>query len=329
MSTEELPISTEIPDPDISIEDLEQNPDQNHVDRGDDSSLSMVLPDLVSESSAESLTELPDRFPPAQLDAPVDITQDLLAQTIEPNIPEVRQVRFKTIAGKLTLILPSDREIKQDTGLFYAELNWSDLLEQLEQRLLAGERFWQPRTLVYLQSGDRLLDPRQFQEIEDALLARELVLHSVATFRRQTAINAATAGYSIEQGTVSNELASPDRALDDPLYVKMTVRSGVEIRHPGSIVIFGDVNAGGEVIADGDILVWGKLKGKAHAGAKGNAQATIMALHLEATQLRIGDFIARVEAPATMYCPEVAHVSTSGSPSICIIRASDYSSLKP
>jgi septum site-determining protein MinC len=287
--------------------------------------------ELPEDSLSGTMPEVESDLLPVQLDAPLDLSQALLSQlsqSLDAKVPEVRQVRFKTIAGKLTLILPTDKEVKDNIGLFYAELSWSDIQEQLEQRLIAGERFWQPQTLVYLQCGDRLLDTRQLQELADALQARELVLHNVATFRRQTAINAATAGFSVEQGAVSNELISSDNALDDPLYVKMTVRSGTEIRHPGSVIIFGDVNAGGEVIADGDILVWGKLKGLAHAGAKGNAQAVIMALHLEATQLRIGDFIARVETPATMYCPEVAHVSTVGSPSICIIRASDYSSLR-
>jgi septum site-determining protein MinC len=108
----------------------------------------------------------------------------------------------------------------------------------------------------------------------------------------------------------------------------MTIRSGAEIVHPGSVIIFGDVNAGGEVIAEGDILVWGKLKGKAHAGVKGNAQAVIMALHMEATQLRIADFIARVDTPATNFCPEIAYINQQGAPGICIVRAAEYSSLK-
>ncbi len=247
-----------------------------------------------------------------------------------PKLPEVAQVRFKTVAGKLNLLLPNDKEIKDEEGTIHSALTWGDILEQLQQRLNAADRFWQPQTLVYLQAGDRLLDTRQFQEIAEILQSHELILQSVYTFRRQTAINAATAGFSVDQGAISNPLinqnSSTDTPLDDPLYVKMTVRSGTEIRHAGSIVIFGDVNAGGEIIADGDILVWGKLKGVAHAGAKGNSQAVIMALHMEATQLRIGDFIARVDTPTTNFCPEIAHISVTGSPSICIVRSVDYSS---
>lgn len=249
------------------------------------------------------------------------------ASEVDSGKKNVLQARLKNIDGRLTLLLPPDKEIKDEDGSTHISVTWADLLEQLQQGLAASERFWQPGTLVYLQSGDRLLDASQLQEISEALQSHQLTLHGVATDRRQTAINAATAGLSVEQGRPSHHLASNRPALDDPLYVTMTVRSGTEIRHPGSVIVFGDINAGGEAIADGDILVWGKLKGKAHAGASGNAQAVIMALHLEATQLRIADFIARVESPDTNFCPEVAYVSTTGSPGICIVRA-DYFSVR-
>ncbi|CCQ58703.1 Septum site-determining protein MinC [Crocosphaera watsonii WH 0005] len=95
--------------------------------------------------------------------------------------------------------------------------------------------------------------------------AAELKLTRVFTSRRQTAITAATAGYSVEQETPQRELFTTEIAkpgnLTEPLYVKTTVRSGVVIRHPGSIIIRGDVNPGGEVIADGDIIIWGHLRG--------------------------------------------------------------------
>ncbi len=236
----------------------------------------------------------------------------------------ITQIRFKTIDGKLTLLLPAEAILKAEDGSEHVGTTWSDFLEQLQQRLSGSEQFWQSGTLVYLQGGDRLLDARQLHELAEALQANQLILHNVATLRRQTAIAAATLGLSVEQGKVANSLTQSLSAPAEPLYVKMTVRSGTEIRHPGSVIVFGDVNAGAEVIADGDILVWGKLKGMAHAGANGNTQAAIAALHLEATQLRIGDYVARVDIPTTQYNPEVAHISTMDTPSICIMQAADY-----
>ena len=58
-----------------------------------------------------------------------------------------------------------------------------------------------------------------------------------------------------------------------------------------SIVIIGDVNAGSEVIAGGNIVVTGFLKGLAHAGAKGNTKAIIIARGIENSQIRIANIV--------------------------------------
>lgn len=75
--------------------------------------------------------------------------------------------------------------------------------------------------------------------------------------------------------------------------VRRTVRSGQSIRYPGHVVVYGDVNPGGEIVAGGDVIVWGKLNGVVHAGATGDENAIVGALQLAAMQLRIGNVIAR------------------------------------
>lgn len=75
--------------------------------------------------------------------------------------------------------------------------------------------------------------------------------------------------------------------------VRRTIRSGQRIRYPGHVVVFGDVNPGGEIIAAGDVIVWGRLHGLVHAGATGDDRAIVGALQLAAMQLRIGNHIAR------------------------------------
>ena len=71
------------------------------------------------------------------------------------------------------------------------------------------------------------------------------------------------------------------------LYVQRTLRSGQSLKSDGNIVIIGDVNPGAEIIAKGDITVWGVLGGIAHAGSDGNNYSRIRALKLHAIQLRI------------------------------------------
>lgn len=76
------------------------------------------------------------------------------------------------------------------------------------------------------------------------------------------------------------------------LLLKETIRSGRAIQHEGDVVIIGDVNPGAEIIAGGNVIVWGRLRGLVHAGAYGDHTAIICALELNPTQLRIADQIA-------------------------------------
>lgn len=77
------------------------------------------------------------------------------------------------------------------------------------------------------------------------------------------------------------------------LLVKRTLRSGQVINYAGNIILIGDINPGAEVVAGHDILIWGSLRGTASAGAAGDPLASIFALHMAPSQLRIGDHITR------------------------------------
>ncbi|MEH2278539.1 MAG: septum site-determining protein MinC [Nostoc sp.] len=231
------------------------------------------------------------------------------------------QVQLKSQEGRLLLILPPESQGSA------SELSWSDIWQQIRQRLNAGDRFRISNTPVHLMAQDRLVDTRQLQELAEALSEVQLRLISVSTSRRQTAIAAVTSGYSVEQLQPVTTLVSESKATATPqadaLYLETTVRSGVEIRHPGTVIILGDVNPGGIVIADGDIIIWGRLRGIAHAGAGGNRECLIMALQMEPTQLRIADAVARAPEKLPMqFSPEVAHIMPQG---IRIARASDFS----
>ena len=77
-----------------------------------------------------------------------------------------------------------------------------------------------------------------------------------------------------------------------PLIVRQTCRSGARVVSQSDCLVLGDVNPGAEVIAYGDVVVFGSLRGLAHAGAAGNRHAKIWALSMEPNQLRIADMVA-------------------------------------
>jgi septum site-determining protein MinC len=93
------------------------------------------------------------------------------------------------------------------------------------------------------------------------------------------------------------------------LYHSGTLRGGQALHHVGNIVVVGDVNPGAELVATGDIVVFGRLAGVAHAGAQGDESARVYALRLDATQLRIATFIAAEAVdPRRAPGPEVAAI---------------------
>ncbi|MBN1336135.1 MAG: hypothetical protein JXB39_09255 [Deltaproteobacteria bacterium] len=88
------------------------------------------------------------------------------------------------------------------------------------------------------------------------------------------------------------EPEEPDTAASRVQVVHRTLRSGSSVRFNGDVVVFGDVHAGAQVTANGSVVILGSLLGLAHAGARGDDAAFVLALDLEPTQIRIGTRIA-------------------------------------
>lgn len=93
-----------------------------------------------------------------------------------------------------------------------------------------------------------------------------------------------------KRGAVGRLIAS-DSKTNNTTFHKGSLRSGQELRFAGSIVVIGDVNPGAEIIAEGNIIVLGSLKGLVHAGCKGMKGCFVAALGMNPMQLRIGEII--------------------------------------
>jgi septum site-determining protein MinC len=72
------------------------------------------------------------------------------------------------------------------------------------------------------------------------------------------------------------------------LLVKAPIRSGQSNFHPhGDVIVLGSVASGAEIIASGSVHVYGALRGRAIAGATGNAEARIFCRRNEAELLAV------------------------------------------
>lgn len=82
--------------------------------------------------------------------------------------------------------------------------------------------------------------------------------------------------------------------ISETKFVQGSLRCGRREEYSGSLVICGDVNAGAEIIAGGNIIIVGTLRGLAHAGANGNKKAIISANSIDITQVRIANLVKEV-----------------------------------
>lgn len=109
------------------------------------------------------------------------------------------------------------------------------------------------------------------------------------------------------------------------------VRSGQIVKAEGDLVVIGDVNPNGRVVAAGSIYVLGRLKGIAHAGANGNEEAVIAASWLEATHLMIADRMETMTDELTILSEqpemECAYIHRNGF--IAIDRLQELRILRP
>jgi septum site-determining protein MinC len=157
----------------------------------------------------------------------------------------------------------------------------------------------------------RAMRPKRELRLSDA--ARSLVADfagaraDIAERRKrgETTVRRANVAAAATSETLPLEVAPPPGTL----YHVGTLRGGQALHHAGNIVVIGDVNPGTELVATGDIVVFGRLLGVAHAGAQGDNEAKVYALDMQATQLRIATVIAVDEDHAHSASePEVAFV---------------------
>jgi septum site-determining protein MinC len=180
------------------------------------------------------------------------------------------------------------------------ETPFGELLNALAERLAEAPGFFRGASLA-LDTSRRSLRGSERTQLE-ALLAHYqmsvMSLDSATTKRKDLEFMASQPlGTSLPsqvmgEGTQLQTQRDP-RESDDTLFLRRTVRSGQAIHHHSNIVVLGDVNPGAEIIAGGDIIVWGVLRGMVHAGYPDNIKAVVCSLLLAPVQLRIAHLLSR------------------------------------
>lgn len=154
------------------------------------------------------------------------------------------------------------------------------------------------------------LAPLSLGELLAALRALGLTPVGVRGLRRERAGEARELGLQTLRGSAARARKPPREAApsDDEaaavrargtLTLRQPVRGGqVVYAESGDAVALSSVNAGGELIADGHVHVYGALRGRALAGAHGDTTARIFCQSLEAELVSVaGTYLNADELP--------------------------------
>jgi septum site-determining protein MinC len=162
--------------------------------------------------------------------------------------------------------------------------------------------------------GNHVLKATELGKLRNDISERGMTLWAVLSNSPTTEQTAQTLGLATRIGKPQPEYPAARhgasvQAGEDAILVHRTLRSGVSLNHAGHVVVIGDVNPGAEIIASGDVLVWGHLRGMVHAGAEGDEAAVVCALDLSPTQLRIAGHIAMTPQRRGKPQPEMARLA--------------------
>jgi septum site-determining protein MinC len=189
--------------------------------------------------------------------------------------------------------------------------DWPEVQESLLSHLDAQRDFLQGAKLC-LDVGNHVLKAVDLGHLRDQLSERGISLRTVISNSPTTENTAKSLG-------LATKLSSPkpgrstkpiDNVVqgEEGILIQRTLRSGHSVKYYGHVTIIGDVNPGSEIIAGGNVIVWGRLRGTVHAGAQGNLDAVVCALDLSPTQLRIADKISITPPQRWKPKPEMARL---------------------
>ena len=169
---------------------------------------------------------------------------------------------------------------------------WNEQRLALLSQIDSQSAFFQGARLA-LDVAAQVISVNQMVELRDQLSERHVSLWAVLSESGTTEQTAQLLGLATRVSKPRpEEMESLDAGYvpeDSALFVGRTVRSGTRIEYAGTVVVLGDVNPGAEIVAQGNVIVWGRLRGSVHAGTSGEATAAVCALEFTPMRLQLAD----------------------------------------
>ena len=224
-----------------------------------------------------------------------------------------------------------DNELKGTTFtisvLHLSDGNPDRIRQLLEAKVAQAPQFFNCAPLVL--NVERLSEIPDFEQLRELVESEDFVLVGITGARDEAMKTAAkAAGLAVMVSGKSRKAepeptppapepkpveAAPVSPVPAPVEASKVhvgpVRSGQQIYAAGtSLVVLGSVSPGAEVIADDSIHVYGALRGRAIAGAKGNPKARIYCQQLQAELLSIAGTFQLSDALPAGVIQEPVHI---------------------
>jgi len=173
------------------------------------------------------------------------------------------------------------------------DLEFEAIKTALTKKVLDAKKFFGNSKTSILFKGRNLTDVEEKELLGIISHSTDLNIAFVSVPVTASSVNSEGIEYNqeLKPHTIDDALNRVSSIQNNTIFHRGSLRSGQALNHIGSIVVIGDVNPGGEIIAEGNVIVLGSLKGVVHAGCSGNYDCFVAALNLSPTQLRISDII--------------------------------------
>jgi septum site-determining protein MinC len=191
------------------------------------------------------------------------------------------------------------------------EGEWVGLLDNFMQRITDQGSFFQGAKMI-LDVGNHILHAADMGSLRDRLFDKGVTLWAILSNSPTTEQTAQMLGLATRLSMPRPERVihqNETKVMDNgTIFVQKTLRSGFKISCGGHVILVGDVNPGAEIIAEGSVMIWGRLRGSVHAGAEGDEQAVVCALEMSPMQLRIANISLAVSLKKGKIQPEIARI---------------------
>lgn len=196
------------------------------------------------------------------------------------------------------------------------EMSFDTLMDSLVDRLKDAENFFDSDRQLAVTFEGRVLSNEEIDKLLSLIAANsklniqyvieenselETTFYDVIRAEEDAAKNQKQAVSEENSSNISDKEedmaalkpSSAENKDGNSMFYKGILRSGQSLEAKESLIIIGDVNPGAKVVAGGNIIIIGALKGSVTAGANGNRNAFVMAMSMNPIQIQIANIIAK------------------------------------